>query len=77
MQNDLIFISHYHDSTDGYVKLESESRQMDGGSASATAVDDRSATSPLRPKDHYAAFPEQVKAPLMQHPRLLMSLPRS
>ncbi|MDI1489396.1 MAG: hypothetical protein OHK93_008674 [Ramalina farinacea] len=59
MQNDLIFISHYHEPKDGYVKLENESRQLDGDRASASSVLDRSATSPKGQKVQSAAFSEQ------------------
>lgn len=47
---------------------------MDGDGASASSVLDRSATSPKGQKAQYAAFSEQVKAPTMQHYRLLMRL---
>lgn len=74
MQNDLIFISHYHEPKDGYVKLENESRQLDGDRASASSVLDRSATSPKGQKVQSAAFSEQVKPPQMQQDWLLIRL---
>ena len=74
MQNDLIFISHYHDPKDGYAKLENESRQMDGDNASASSGLDRSAISPKGQKAQHAAFSEQVKAPQVQHYWLLIRL---
>ena len=77
MQNDLIFISHDHDPTDSFIKLESGPRQIDGDGASAPSMLDRSATSLMGQKDQYAAFSEQVRAPSMQHHRQLMRLPRN